>query len=72
MTSVVRVSETSVQLRWVERTYTNGALTNTERWTAILSLVMKQPRDEARLRKNPLGIFVDGLNWSRELANASG
>jgi type IV secretion system protein VirB5 len=72
MTSVVRVSETSVQLRWVERTYTNGALTNTERWTAILSLVMKQPRDEARLRKNPLGIFVDGLNWSRELANANG
>lgn len=72
MTSVVRVSETSVQTRWVERTYTNGALTNTERWTAILSLVMKQPRDEARLRKNPLGIFVEGLNWSRELANASG
>jgi len=72
MTSVVRVSETSVQLRWVERTYTNGALTNTERWTAILSLLMKQPRDEARLRKNPLGIFVDGLNWSRELANTSG
>jgi len=72
ITSVVRVSESSVQARWVERTYTNGALTNTERWTAILSLAIKQPRDEARLRKNPLGIFVDGLNWSRELANASG
>jgi len=72
VTSVVRVSDASVQLRWVERTYTNGALTNTERWTAIVSLVIKQPRDEARLRKNPLGIFVDGLNWSRELNAASG
>jgi type IV secretion system protein VirB5 len=72
VTSVVRVSEVSVQLRWIERTYTNGALTNTERWTAIASLVIKQPRDEARLRKNPLGIFVDGLNWSRELNAASG
>jgi len=72
VTSVVRVSEISVQLRWIERTYTNGALTNTERWTAIASLVIKQPRDEARLRKNPLGIFVDGLNWSRELNAASG
>lgn len=71
ITSVVRVSEVSVQVRWMERTYTNGALTNTERWTAILSLVLRQPRDEARLRKNPLGIYVDGLNWSRELGEMS-
>lgn len=70
VTSVVRVSDVSVQVRWIERTYTNGALTNTERWTAILSLVIRQPRDEARLRKNPLGIYIDGLNWSRELANS--
>jgi type IV secretion system protein TrbF len=70
ISSVVRVSESSVQVRWVERTYTNGALTNTERWTAILSLTVKQPRDEARLRKNPLGIYIDGLNWSRELSSA--
>lgn len=69
VTSVVRVSEVSVQVRWIERTYTNGALTNTERWTAIASLALRQPRDEAHLRKNPLGIYVDGLNWSRELTN---
>jgi type IV secretion system protein VirB5 len=70
VTSVVRISEASVQIRWLERTYTNGALTNTERWTAIVSLVLRQPHDEARLRKNPLGIYVDGLNWSRELGAA--
>jgi len=34
--------------------------------------VIKQPADEVRLRKNPLGIYVDGLNWSRELATAAG
>jgi type IV secretion system protein VirB5 len=28
---------------------------------------MTPPRDEARLRKNPLGLYVDGLNWTREL-----
>lgn len=69
VTSVVRVSNASVQVRWIERTYTNGALTATERWTAIASLILQQPRDEAHLRKNPLGIYIDGLNWSRELAN---
>jgi len=69
ISSVVRVSDSSVQVRWIERTYTNGAITNTERWTAILSLVVQQPRDEAGLRKNPLGIYVDGLNWTRELSS---
>jgi type IV secretory pathway TrbF-like protein len=28
---------------------------------------MTPPRDERHLRKNPLGLYVDGLNWSREL-----
>lgn len=69
VTSVVRISDSSQQVRWIERTYINGALTSTERWTAIVSLVIRQPRDEAQLRKNPLGIYVDGLNWSRELSN---
>ena len=38
----------------------------TERWTAR-PLVLQPPRTEERLRKNPLGIYVNGLSWSREL-----
>ena len=72
VSSVVRISENSFQVRWFERTYTNGAVTNADRWTAIVSLLIKQPADEVRLRKNPLGIYVDGLNWSRELTTATG
>ena len=67
ITSVVRASDTSFQVRWIERTYVNGSLSATERWTAIVSIVVQPPRTEERLRKNPLGIFVNGLNWSREL-----
>jgi type IV secretory pathway TrbF-like protein len=72
--SVVRASENSFQVRWVERTYMNGALASTEHWTAILSILMQTPHDVTRLRKNPLGIYVDGLDWSRELTegNAQG
>ena len=72
VSSVVRVSEISFQVRWLERTYANGAITKADRWTAIVSLVIKQPTDEVRLRKNPLGIYVDGLNWSREFNTATG
>jgi type IV secretory pathway TrbF-like protein len=70
--NVVRMSDASFQVRWLERTYTNGAITTTDRWTAIVSLRVEPPRDEARLRKNPLGLYVDGLNWSRELNTAVG
>ena len=67
VTSVVRASEASFQVRWTERTTVNGAPGATERWTGILTVVLQPPRDAVRLRKNPLGIYVNGLDWSREL-----
>lgn len=67
VTSVVRASPQSFQIRWIERTYADGALSVTDRWTAIVAIVLDRPRTADRLRKNPLGIYVNGLNWSREL-----
>ena len=67
VTSVVRASDSSFQVRWIERGYANGSPSGTERWTAVLSIVLQPPRTEERLRKNPLGIYVNGLSWSREL-----
>nr|WP_281380250.1 VirB8/TrbF family protein [Prosthecomicrobium pneumaticum] len=37
------------------------------RWTAILTVVVQPPRDAERLRANPLGIYVNAINWSREM-----
>lgn len=68
VSSVVRASDASFQVRWIERTYTHGSLSSTERWTAILSIVVEPPRTEERLRQNPLGIYVNNLSWSKELA----
>ena len=72
VTSVVRASDSSFQVRWIERSYANGAPTGTARWTAVLSIVLQPPRSEERLRKNPLGIYVNGLSWSRELDATEG
>lgn len=66
-TSIVCASESSFQLRWIERHYANGAPDGAARWTAVLSVVLQPPRTEQRLRRNPLGIYVNGLSWSREL-----
>ncbi|WP_110958426.1 conjugal transfer protein TrbF [Acidovorax sp. ST3] len=70
--SVVRASDTSFQVRWTERRYVNGEAAGLDRWTAVLSIVLQAPRTEERLRKNPLGIYVNGLSWSRELETSEG
>ncbi|MBU73874.1 VirB8/TrbF family protein, partial [Spongiibacter sp.] len=60
-------SDSSFQVRWSEHRFVNGAAAGIERWTAVVSIVLQTPRTERRLRRNPLGIYVNGLSWSREL-----
>jgi type IV secretion system protein TrbF len=67
VTSVVRVSDTSFQVRWTEQHYNEGTPTGIEHWTAMLTLVMQTPRTEQQVRRNPLGIYINGLSWSRDL-----
>ncbi|MBU6297204.1 MAG: conjugal transfer protein TrbF [Alphaproteobacteria bacterium] len=66
VTSVVRASDTSFQVKWTEITYQQGSLVSTTRWTAILTILVKPPRTAEVLRKNPLGLYVDSIAWSRE------
>ena len=67
VSSVIRASPDSFRVAWTERRYQDSSLAETSRWTAILTVVVQPPRDAERLRKNPLGIFVNAINWSREL-----
>ena len=55
VSSVIRASRISFRVAWIERAYENGALAATERWSAILTIVVQTPPDADRLRKNPLG-----------------
>ncbi|AJF51295.1 TPA: conjugal transfer protein TrbF [Pseudomonas aeruginosa] len=72
VSSVVRASDASFNVRWTERSFVNGSPAGTERWSAVISIVLQTPRTEQRLRKNPLGIYVNGLSWSRELDTSEG
>jgi type IV secretion system protein VirB5 len=70
VTSVVRASDRSFQVKWVETAYERGAAAGTSRWTAILTVVLSPPSTADALRKNPLGLYVDAIDWSRELEPA--
>jgi type IV secretion system protein TrbF len=67
VTSVVRASDRSFQVKWTETEYERGNLAGTSHWTAILSVVTRPPASAETLRKNPLGLYVNAIDWSREL-----
>jgi len=72
VTSVVRASPSSFQIRWREKAFENGAPAGVTSYTGVLTLVTKPPRDAATLRANPLGLYVNAINWSRELNSQGG
>ncbi|HMN84294.1 MAG TPA: conjugal transfer protein TrbF [Burkholderiaceae bacterium] len=68
VSSVIRASPDSFRVAWTEKHYESGQLSATERWTAILTIVIQPPRDADRLKANPLGIYVNAMSWSREMS----
>jgi len=67
VTSVVRASDDSFRINWTEQAYERGSLSGTSRWTAVATIKLDPPRSAEVLRKNPLGLYVDAIDWSREL-----
>jgi type IV secretion system protein VirB5 len=67
VTSVVRATEQSFQVKWLESAFDRGAQTGVSHWTGILTVKLIPPANADTLRKNPLGIYVDAIDWSREL-----
>lgn len=65
--SVVRSSGDSFEMRWRETTYRSSVQISAATYTAVLAVVIDPPRDEATLHQNPLGIYVHGINWSKDL-----
>lgn len=68
VSSVIRASDDSFRVAWTERCYQDSALVETSRWSAILTTTIQPPRSAEALRRNPLGLFVDAINWSKELS----
>jgi type IV secretion system protein VirB5 len=71
VTSIVRSSEDSFEIRWREKSFRGGALLEVQTYTASLSIITKAPTDAETLHRNPLGLYIHGLHWSKDL-NATG
>ena len=58
----------SFRIAWTERRYQDGSLIERSRWSAIVTVTLQPPRTPDAITKNPLGLFVTAINWSKELS----
>ncbi|MDE2562579.1 MAG: conjugal transfer protein TrbF [Sphingomonadales bacterium] len=70
VTSVVRASDQSFQVKWTETAYERGAVSGETHWTAMITVKIQPPRSADTLRNNPLGIHIEAIDWTRELEMA--
>jgi type IV secretion system protein VirB5 len=66
VTSIVRASDQSFQVKWTEQHFERGSLVRTERWTSILAVRLRPPNTPEALARNPLGVTITAIDWSRE------
>lgn len=66
--SVVRATQDSFEIRWSQKSYQSGQFEKEERFTAHLTVILAPPKTAEALHKNPLGLYVHGINWSKDLS----
>ena len=50
----------------VEKSFEDGQLAGTSRWSAIITVSLTSPTTAEALKKNPLGLFIHAINWSQD------
>jgi type IV secretion system protein VirB5 len=64
--SIVRASANSFEARWKEITREKQAKLETEQFTGAVTIVFKTSDIPEMRLDNPLGLYIHGLNWSRD------
>jgi type IV secretion system protein VirB5 len=66
--SVLPLSADSWRIEWREETRTrDGSKPQTQHWQATIAITLNPPSDEATIRLNPLGIYINSYSWSQRL-----
>lgn len=66
--TVLQETKETWRVEWKENTYArSGELERTEEWQAVLTAVMSPSDNEAVLLRNPTGIYIQSLDWSKKL-----
>ncbi len=68
VTSLLRLSSTSWQLRWTEEQRgLDGLPLGKSQWEGVLTTEVIPPTSEETVHVNPLGLYVTDLRWTKQL-----
>jgi type IV secretion system protein VirB5 len=68
VTSLLRLSPTSWELRWTEEQRgLDGLLLGKSQWEGVVTVEVVPPTSEEAIHVNPLGLYVTDLRWTKQL-----
>jgi len=68
VTSLLRLSPTSWQIRWTEEQRgLDGLLLGKSQWEGVVTTEVVPPTSEDTIHVNPLGLYVTGIRWTKQL-----
>jgi type IV secretion system protein VirB5 len=62
--SVVRASDRTFAIRWVESTYENSPQIAGDSFSGVIEIVFESGRTPESLLANPLGLYVHSISWT--------
>jgi type IV secretion system protein VirB5 len=65
---VVRASDDCFEISWKEHSYESGIRVNSEQFTGRVFVVHGSPDAAGSLSRNPIGLYINRIDWSRDLS----
>ena len=66
--NINQITPTSYEVSWVEHRRDNlGESMANDEWKGIFELTVLTPKDDLSVARNPLGIYVKSISWSKTL-----
>lgn len=68
LVSLLPISDHSWQVRWIEISRgRDGIETRKDNYEALLTLAEHEPKTEQELTRNPLGVYITQLTWTKQI-----
>jgi type IV secretory pathway TrbF-like protein len=68
VSNIVALSDQSFQIDWSEIERDRGGKeVQTRRWRGIATVTLSPPQDEAIIRLNPIGLYLQDFDWTAQL-----
>jgi type IV secretion system protein VirB5 len=68
ITNLLPISGETWQIEWIETRRTrHGETIDVTRWRCSPTIAFQQPKDDADIMRNPIGLFIKEIAWSKQL-----